>query len=141
MPTEIAFHSKGIVFRFKNQRRTAAWLESIASANGRRIESLAYVFVGDAYLAKLNKKYLNHDSYTDIITFDYSAPNGPVVGEIYISIPRVMENSKQFKQPFDRELRRVVVHGLLHILGYRDKTTRQSTQMRSKEEACLSLWA
>jgi len=92
-------------------------------------------------LAKLNKKYLNHDSYTDIITFDYSAPNGPVVGEIYISIPRVMENSKQFKQPFDRELRRVVVHGLLHILGYRDKTTRQSTQMRSKEEACLSLWA
>lgn len=141
MPTEIAFQSEGIIFRFRKQRKTATWLKAVARDEGKTIESLDYIFVSDAFLAKLNKKYLDHDTYTDIITFDYSEKKGPVIGEIYISIPRVRENAKKFKQSFDRELRRVVVHGLLHILGYLDKTPRQSTQMRRKEEACLSLWA
>lgn len=141
MPTEIAFQSEGIIFRFQKQRKTATWLKAVAKDEGKVIESLDYIFVSDAFLAKLNKKYLDHDTYTDIITFDYSERKGPIIGEIYISIPRVRENAKKFKQPFDRELRRVVVHGLLHLLGYGDKTPRQSTQMRRKEEACLSLWA
>lgn len=141
MPTEIAFHSEGVAFRFQKQRRTVIWLRDIAAGEGKTIESLTYIFVGDAFLARLNKKYLNHDTLTDIITFDYTEKGGPVEGEIYISIPRVKENSRKFNQAFDRELRRVLAHGLLHILGYRDKTTRESARMRRKEEACLSLWA
>ena len=102
------------------------------------IESLTYIFSTDPFVASLNKKYLLHPTYTDILTFDYSEGK-TIVGEIYISIPRVRENARIFEQSFVRELRRVIVHGLLHILGYKDKTARQSSQMRSREEACLSL--
>ena len=137
---EITFTSKGISFKLTHARKTTNWLSSIAQKEGRKIESLLYIFSTDPFLASLNKKYLSHSAFTDILTFDYSE-GAPVNGEIYISIPRVRENAKGFKQEFEIELRRVMVHGLLHILGYNDKTGRQSLQMRTKEEACLSLWA
>ena len=133
------FPTKGISFRLGQPRKIKQWLVKIASAEGRRIESLTFVFVSDPYLAKLNQQYLNHNTLTDILTFDYS-DGGPVVGEIYISIPRVRENARNYGQLFNTELRRVMAHGLLHILGYKDKTPRQSAAMRRKEEACLSLW-
>lgn len=136
---DISFPTKGTTFRLKQTGKTRNWLIQIASQEGRVIESLTYVFVSDAYLSKLNLEYLNHDTLTDIITFDYS-DSGPVVGEIYISVPRVRENARQFDQDFNTELRRVMAHGLLHILGYKDKTPRQVASMRRKEEACLSLW-
>ena len=137
---ELSFPSKGIAFKLGRQRGVKEWLIQIAANEGRKIESLTVVFVSDNYLAKLNNQYLRHNTLTDILTFDYTE-EGPVVGEIYISIPRVRENARNYKQPFDRELRRVMAHGLLHILGYKDKTARQSAEMRRKEEACLSLWS
>ncbi len=141
MPTEIAFLTKGISFRLKNQKKVSAWLQKIAAAEARTIESLTYVFGSDPFVASLNKKYLKHNTYTDILTFDYGDRKGAIIGEIYISIPRIKENAKAFDQPFERELHRVMAHGLLHILGYGDKSSREVALMRRKEEACLSLWA
>ena len=115
MPTEIAFLTKGISFRLKNQKKVSVWLQMIAAAEASTIESLTYVFGSDPFVASLNKKYLKHNTYTDILTFDYGDRKGPIIGEIYISIPRVKENAKAFDQPFERELHRVMAHGLLHI--------------------------
>ena len=137
---EVAFLKKGIAFRFAEARKTSKWLSRIAAAEGRKIESLSYVFVADPFLASLNHKYLHHNTYTDILTFDYSE-KGPLIGEVYISVARVRDNAKAFGEPFSRELRRVVVHGLLHLLGYDDTTPRLAAAMRRKEEACLSLWS
>lgn len=136
---EIGFLTEGIRFKLSNSRKTTQWLVSIAAQEGKTIESLTYIFSTDKYVSALNQRYLKHNTLTDIITFDYSEGDG-ITGEVYISIPRVRENAKLFKQPFERELRRVVAHGLLHLLGYKDKSPRQSARMRRKEEACLSLW-
>ncbi len=141
MPTEVEFLARGIAFKLKHQKKITSWLVSIARKEGRAIESLTYIFATDPFVATINQQYLRHNTYTDIITFDYSEPKGPIIGEIYISVPRVRDNSRTYEQPFDQELRRVMVHGLLHILGYGDKTPREKSKMRSKEEACLSLWA
>ncbi|MBL7850479.1 MAG: rRNA maturation RNase YbeY [Cyclobacteriaceae bacterium] len=137
---DISFPSKGISFRLSQPRKTKTWLSRIAEEEGRTIESLTYVFVSDSFLSKLNYEYLRHSTLTDILTFDYSEGKA-VIGEIYISVPRVRENARKYQQPFDTELRRVMAHGLLHILGYKDKTSGQSSRMRRKEEACLSLWS
>jgi probable rRNA maturation factor len=137
---EITFLSKAIPFKLPHSRKTSHWLSLIASQEGKRIESLTYIFASDAFVGDLNERYLKHNAFTDILTFDYSE-KGPIVGEIFISIPRVRENAMNFKQPFPHELRRVMAHGLLHILGYKDKTHGQIAQMRRKEEACLSLWS
>lgn len=137
---EIAFNSKGTTFRLKESKRTTEWLIAIARAESHEIEDLSYVFATDSLVAALNVKYLHHRTLTDIITFDYSESER-LIGEIFISIPRVRANARRFGQPFGTELRRVMAHGLLHLLGFNDKTPRQSAQMRRKEEACLSLWA
>lgn len=137
---EVAFLNKGIAFRFTEARKTSRWLMQIALAEGRRIDFLSYVFASDPFVANLNRKYLRHNTLTDILTFDYSE-GGPLTGEIYISITRVRENAKAYGEPFSHELRRVIVHGLLHLLGYDDTTPRMAARMRRKEEACLSLWS
>ena len=136
---EIGFLNEGIRFKLPSPRKTKQWLASIAEQEGKAIESLTYIFSSDKYVSALNQRYLKHNTLTDIITFDYSEGEG-IIGEVYISIPRVRENANLFKQPFELELRRVVAHGLLHLLGYKDKSPRQSARMRRKEEACLSLW-
>lgn len=96
------------------------------------------VFCSDKYLLGLNKRFLNRDYFTDIITFDTSA-KGVISGEIYISIDRVIENAKNLKLSFRSELNRVIIHGILHLLGYDDSTNAQKEEMRIKEDACLSL--
>lgn len=126
-------------FKLPNSRKTAHWLVSVARKEHRALDSLTYIFCTDHYLYSLNKQFLRHSTYTDILSFDYSEQDA-INGEIYISVPRVRENAQKFKQDFETELRRVVVHGLLHFLGYQDKSPRQKAQMRRKEEACLSLW-
>lgn len=136
---EISFLAKGTRFQVPLKRKTSLWLQAIAKSEHRTINSLTYVFATDSYVARLNKQYLRHDTLTDIITFDYSESD-EVIGEIYISVPRVRENATLYKQSFGTELRRVMAHGLLHILGYADKTPRQKARMIRKEEACLSLW-
>ena len=136
---KIQFFSEKIPFKLPNPRKTAQWLNKISLIENRPIESLTYIFCNDSFLIDLNTKYLRHKDYTDILSFDYSTDEN-ITGEIYISIPRVRENSHKYNQLFETELRRVLAHGLLHFLGFNDKSISQRAQMRLKEEACLSLW-
>ncbi len=136
---QILFHSERISFKLPNPTKTAKWLIAVARLERRSIASITYVFCSDSRLGKMNKQYLNHSALTDILSFDYSESD-EIQGEIYISIPRVIENSRKYNQSFETELRRVLAHGLLHFLGYKDKKPSQRAQMRIKEEACLSLW-
>ena len=117
-------------------------LNLISKKKNQRISQLNYVLVDDEALLEINMKHLQHDTYTDIITFDLRDDlSGPVEGEIYISIDRVKENAEVVGVDFENEFIRVVSHGLLHLLGYKDKTAAQAKEMRQEEEACLSLWA
>jgi probable rRNA maturation factor len=106
---------------------------------GFELEELNYIFCSDEYLHQMNLTYLNHDTLTDIITFDNSEAEQIIEGDIFISIDRVKENSEEFDVLFETELHRVLVHGLLHLFGYKDKSEREKVLMREKEEACLSL--
>jgi rRNA maturation RNase YbeY len=103
------------------------------------IDFVNVIFCSDSFLLDLNKHYLNHDTYTDILTFDYSDASTNVSGDIFISIDRVKENAKQFKTTFLQELHRVIIHGFLHLAGYKDKTRPEQQLMRSKEDIYLSL--
>ncbi len=115
------------------------WLDKIASSQKKKISSLAYNFVSDEELWKMNKQFLNHNTYTDIITFDYSE-DAHISGEIYISADRVKENAEKLKITFKEELLRVMAHGLLHLCGYKDKSPIQQKQMRAAEERALKLF-
>jgi len=112
------------------------WIEAIAKTEKKAIGGINYVFVGDDELLKLNKQYLKHNTYTDIITFDYSEPK-EISGDIFISIDRVKDNAKKFKVKFDDELHRVMIHGVLHLCGYKDKTPKDAREMRKKEDFSL----
>ncbi len=137
MPS-INFLSEGISFNSKNQDKLRSWIKVIIASEGRGLSSLVYIFCPDSYLLTINQDYLKHKTLTDIITFDYSE-GGDVDGEIYISIDRVRENAEKFEKTFEEELHRVMIHGVLHILGFKDKSLSQKSIMRKKEEACLSL--
>ena len=95
------------------------------------------MFCSDNYLLEINKQYLNHDTYTDIITFDYSTKKEPISGDIYIGIERVKENATTFSKSFENELHRVIIHGVLHLLGYKDKTKPAKQEMTKQEDICL----
>ena len=137
MPT-IYFLSEGIKFIPKNKNKLRVWISDVITLENREILSLVYIFCRDSFLLKINRDYLNHKAFTDIVTFDYS--EGRVIdGEIYISVERVKENATKFQTTFEEELYRVMIHGVLHLLGFNDKTPFQKSRMRKKEEACLSL--
>lgn len=138
MPS-INFLSEGIDFKPKNQNKLKTWIKRVIESEGRELSSLVYIFCTDTYLLSINQDYLKHKTLTDIITFDYSESN-QIDGEIYISIERVRENAIRFEKTFEEELHRVMIHGVLHILGLKDKNPAQKSAMRKKEEACLSLW-
>jgi len=117
-------------------------LQTTSKKKGKSISLLNFVLVNDEALLEINMAHLQHDTYTDIITFDLREnPIDPIEGEIYISIERVAENAITAGVGFENEFIRVVSHGLLHLLGYKDKTDAQAKEMRQEEEACLSLWA
>jgi len=117
-------------------------LQTTSKKKGESISLLNFVLVNDEALLEINMAHLQHDTYTDIITFDLREnPIDPIEGEIYISIERVAENAITAGVDFENEFIRVVSHGLLHLLGYKDKTDAQAKEMRQEEEACLSLWA
>ena len=105
-----------------------------------RLEQLQYIFCSDEYLLEINKQHLNHNYYTDIITFDLSETPNAVTGEIYISIDRVKENAKTYKAPFKQELLRVIFHGALHLCGYKDKTEKDQALMRKAEDKYLQYY-
>jgi probable rRNA maturation factor len=138
----IRFHYQDIDFKLKRPRLVAAWLASVARREKSGFDSLEYIFCNDQYLLQINKDFLNHTELTDIITFNYSdaaVSQRHMEGEIYISIDRVRENAQSFKTTLENELHRVMVHGVLHLCGYNDKTPAQKRSMREKEDASLSL--
>jgi probable rRNA maturation factor len=114
----------------------ANWLSNVALSENKNIETISVIFCSDDYLLSVNKEYLNHDYYTDIITFDYSVDTD-ISGDLFISIDRVKENATEFNVPFLNELHRVLVHGVLHLCGYGDKSPDEETLMRSKEDFYL----
>ena len=116
------------------------WVKEIATSEGKKIGDINYIFCNDEYLHKINVQYLQHDTLTDIITFDYTERN-TLNADIYISIERVKENASIFTVPFEQELLRVLSHGILHLCGYKDKTDADSTMMRSKEEEKIKLFS
>jgi len=134
---------EGISFHFEiddihlNEDSYYSWLHKIANNENYSIGNLAYIFCNDEYLQEINWRFLKHKSLTDIITFQYEKE--PIEAEIYISVERVRENAVLLNVPIDEELRRVIVHGLLHCCGYKDKTDQDKKMMRQKENESLSL--
>lgn len=140
----VNFFTQDLNFTLKNKTHVRTWLTAVAKKEGATIEQLNYIFCSDNYLLALNKKHLNHNTLTDIITFDTSAPlspwrgaGGEASGDIFISIPRIKENAQTYNVTFEKELHRVMVHGLLHLLGYKDKKPADKAQMTGKEDFYL----
>lgn len=140
--SEILFFNGDIRFSLRNKEALNKWLQLVSKKHKKKIASLNYIFVSDEYLLNINKRFLRHNFLTDIISFDYSADkkakNG-VIGEIYISIPRVNENASKYKSSKTDELHRVMAHGLLHLCGFGDKSPREIKRMRTEEENALDL--
>jgi rRNA maturation RNase YbeY len=128
----ITFLTEDITFGLKEKLKHKAWLKDAAKAEGFAIGELNYIFCSDAYLLDINQKYLGHDTLTDIVTFDNSEDPKMIEGDIFISIERVRENAIKFDTE-DSELKRVMVHGLLHLAGYKDKDKAQKELMRNQE--------
>ena len=131
----ITFNSE-TTFTLDNETKTSKWIQSIIESEGFEVLEINYVFCDDIYLNKINVEFLNHDTFTDIISFDYSLGN-QIGGDIYISVERVRENAENFNVTFENELHRVFIHGVLHYMGFKDKTEKDKTEMRNKEESCL----
>lgn len=121
----------------RDRNRLKDFLVKMARSEGYRLNSLSVVFCSDDYLLEVNRTYLRHDYFTDIITFDYAGEKGAVEGELFISAHRVKENAKTFGVTVEKELHRVIFHGLLHLCGYRDKSKKDIALMREREEFYL----
>lgn len=135
----IAFFYENIDFKLDKQHSTQVWIKKIIESQGYKLGNLNYIFCSDDYLYKMNLKYLNHNTYTDILTFDNSESENSIESDIFISIDRVKDNSQSQSTGFEDELSRVLVHGVLHLMGWSDKTKELKQEMRKKEDACLSL--
>lgn len=135
----IAFLSEDITFELKEKLKHKAWLKDAAKAEGFKIGELNYIFCSDAYLLDINQKYLGQDTLTDIVTFDNSEEPKMIEGDVFISIDRVRENALKFDTA-ESELKRVMVHGLLHLAGYKDKDKAQKELMTIKENEHLKTY-
>ena len=135
---KIRFFKEQTSFPIKNSSLLKERLLSLAAEHGYTIRALNYIFCDDEYLLQMNEQYLRHDTLTDILTFDHSESPTTIEGDIFISAERVKENAQKFKTTFENELSRVMAHGLLHLMGYRDKTPSEKSAMRAKEEAFLT---
>jgi probable rRNA maturation factor len=127
-----------VVISLRERLRLKIFLASLFKREKAHLGELQYVFCSDAYLLAINRQFLDHDYYTDIISFDLSEPNQPINAEIYISVERVRENAQEFKTSLSKELHRVIFHGALHLCGYRDKTAAEKKKMREMEEKYLT---
>jgi probable rRNA maturation factor len=134
----VNFHNQDISFKLSNPRKTTSWIKNVIRSEGCKLIQVNYIFCSDEYLWEMNIEYLNHQTYTDIITFDNSEQEGDIEGDIFISVDRVKENAEKLKIEFSKELRRVLIHGILHLVGYSDKSARQKAEMRKKEDFYLS---
>lgn len=126
-------------FVLENEEVISSWLEDVILSEDKKLGEINYIFCDDEYLHKINLEYLSHDTLTDIISFDYSIGN-ELHGDIFVSIERVTENAVDFKTDFNEELKRVLVHGVLHYCGYKDKSEQEEIIMRSKEDEKIQMF-
>lgn len=138
MKTHIHFFNEDISFHLREIRKKRAWFIRSIESERKVAGEINFIFCSDDYLLRMNIGYLNHDTLTDVITFDYTEGN-TISGDIFISIPRVKENASIFSRSFNNELDRVMVHGVLHLCGYKDKTPANEKQMRLKEDEKLQM--
>ncbi len=134
----ITFQAENIDFPKIKKRTTIKWIKSIADKYGKQIGNICYLFCTDEKILEVNKQFLNHDFYTDIITFDYSEKN-KIAGDIFISLDTVLSNSQKYQTTYDEELHRVIIHGILHLCGLKDKSEDEIKEMRKAEEEALSM--
>lgn len=163
----INFFSEDIQFNLPNKKKLISWITKIIKNENFYMQSaerkamakregtpytkhnvpcaLNFIFCSDTYLQKLNQKFLDHDSFTDVLTFDHAGMGDErrvscaIEGDVFISIDRVKENARDYNNSFSNELNRVMIHGILHLIGYSDKTSKEKVLMRKKEDDCLSL--
>lgn len=136
---DIHYFNEEVNFQLNSENDTSEWVTKIIHNHNKVIEEINYIFCSDEYLLEINKQHLNHDYYTDIITFDNSEEEDQVASDIFISVDRIRENSVSQSVSFEIELHRVMIHGILHLLGFGDNTPVEKKVMREKEDACLSL--
>lgn len=137
----ITFANQDINFTLKNKITLKQWIKTIIQNKKRNLGDIAFIFCSDEFLLNLNIQHLNHDTLTDIITFDYSKGSAKqaISGDIFISVDRIRENAENFSKTFENELHRVMIHGVLHLLGYSDKTKIDKTEMTKQEDNSLKL--
>ena len=134
----IQFFEEDITYTLKQKTAIRQWVTETITAEGYKLKELTYIFCSDSYLLQINQQYLNHDTYTDIITFDNSDIAKTIVGDIFISIDRIRENAQKFSHSEADELHRVLIHGALHLLGYKDKSQADKKKMTLKEDFYLN---
>lgn len=135
----ITYFTEDTAFKLDSFPTLHLWLSNVIKSENYQEGDINYIFCSRSYLLELNQTYLQHDYHTDILTFDQSTDPSAISGDIYISIDQVAENAHQYQQTFLQELKRVMLHGVLHLLGYNDQTPEEQIEMRKKEEAYLSL--
>ena len=138
MSESINFFKDSTKFKLEKRRELRKWINNVVNSEKCNIEWINFVFCDDRILADMNIKYLNHNTLTDILTFSFSDSGENISGEIYISVQRVRENASNYKVTFEKELHRVMIHGILHLLGYNDSTKEENESMRQKENFYLS---
>lgn len=135
----ITFNNQDISFTLKNKTILKTWIKATIEKKKRKAGDINFIFCSDEHLLGVNQQFLNHNTYTDIITFDYSKDDSkmPISGDIFISVERVEENAKKFGKTKENEMHRVLIHGTLHLLGYKDKTKATKAEMTKQEDLCL----
>lgn len=133
---KVNFFTEDVSFTIDDETIYTKWFNDVISSKDKILGNINFIFCSDDHLLEINKEYLNHDYYTDIITFDYT-DKGIVSGDLFISLDRVKDNGEKLNQPFINELNRVMVHGVLHLLGYQDSSDELKQKMRALEDECL----
>ena len=136
----IRFFNEDVDYKLPQKQKTRQWLTEQAKQEGYRIGELNYIFCSDEYVLQVNRDYLQHDYYTDIITFDQREEDDKLEGDIFISVERVADNAQQLSVTPELEMRRVLAHGLLHLCGYGDKSAEEATAMRHHEENWMTVF-
>ena len=136
----ILFFEEDIKFSLNQKNKYKKWLKEVADRENYKIKELNYIFCSDEYLYQINQQYLNHHTYTDIITFDNSEEAKLIEGDVFISIERIKENALREKDSFEKEILRVMSHGLLHLMGYKDKNPKDKILMSQREDESISLF-
>jgi probable rRNA maturation factor len=134
----IQYFNEDVTYRLLKKRKITSWIRSVIEYEGKNSGDISFIFCSDGYLLEMNKKYLKHFYYTDVITFDYGEEK-LVSGDIFISLDRIRENSMEYGVSFDNELNRVLIHGVLHLLRYKDKDTKSKEMMTFKEDYYLKM--